>query len=191
MLHLLIDYLVTEINAYLSLRSPAMDRDRLVSGTLLDPDGKANPEVRDKIVLSIVNVQKDPVYHSVEIFEKRTDGKSELVKPEIKINIYILFVANLNDYGEAVKALSQIIEFFQQRNAFEYASIPSLSHRNGRVVFDLFSTTFEDQNHLWGALGAKYMPSVMYKAGIVDIRDAQIEAEIPPLEQSGIGESQL
>ena len=48
--------------------------------------------------------------------------------------------------------------------------------------------TFEQQNHLWGALGAKYMPSVMYRLALVAVRDEQIEAEVLPVQEILINE---
>ena len=41
---------------------------------------------------------------------------------------------------------------------------------------------------MWGALGAKYMPSVMYRLAIVTVRDEQIEAEVPAVEEIVINE---
>ena len=41
----------------------------------------------------------------------------------------------------------------------------------------MYSLNFEEQNQLWGSLGAKYMPSVLFKIrtiGIVDIKSKGI-----------------
>ena len=92
----------------------------------------------------------------------------------------LLIVANYADYAEALKMLSFVIGFFQQRGSFE---VLTNEGERARVQFELLSTTFEQQNHLWAALGAKYMPSVLYKVGILDIRDPQVEAEVPPVEE--------
>jgi hypothetical protein len=181
-------HVVSALNDYMNVRSPSLSTERVVSGSLFDLDGKVNTETRDKVALSIVNVEEDRVYRSVEIFERRADGKSLLVKPEVKVNLYVLFVANLGKYDEALKALGQIVAFFQSHSSFDYASVPALAGREGRVVFELFSMSFEQQNHLWGALGAKYMPSVMYKAGIVDVRDERVEGVVPPVEEVWVNE---
>ena len=96
------------------------------------------------------------------------------------VNVYVLFVANMDDYVEALKALSLVIAFFQNRFVFQVAGNGDAA---SRIVFELYSLTFEQQNHLWASLGAKYMPSVMYKASIVEIRDTQVAAEVPPVEE--------
>ena len=181
-------YVASELNAYLNLRSPASTPDRVVLGSLFSLDGNINPKTKEKIVLSIVNVEEERVYRSVDIYRKNDNGLDEQVRPEARVNLYVLFVANLSDYGEALKALAHVISFFQLRNSFDSTVIPELSEREGRFVFELFALTFEQQNHLWGALGAKYMPSVMYKVGIIEIQDLQIEAEAAPVKEININE---
>lgn len=186
MIDLALKYVVGELNDYFyavipPLAPAATMRERVVAASLFDLDGKVNNDAKEKVVAQVVNIQEDRVYHSVEVFRKRDDDTSELVRPEIKVNVFVLFVANISTYADAAKMLSWVIAFFQHRNTFDYKSIPGLTEREGHFSFELHSMTFEQQNHLWGALGAKYMPSVMFKLGIVDISDPQVRAEVPPV----------
>ncbi len=57
---------MSELNAYLNLRSPTREVDRVVAGSLFNLNGQVNTNMEDKVVLSLVNVRKDPVYQSVE-----------------------------------------------------------------------------------------------------------------------------
>ena len=57
-----------------------------------------NSDTKNKVALSVVDLQEDPVYRSVEIFNRRPDGTSERVNPEVKVNLLVLFTANLGDY---------------------------------------------------------------------------------------------
>lgn len=179
-------YVVSELNDYFYAVLPPLapastDRERVVAASLFDLDGKVNTNAKDRVVAQVVNVQEDRVYHSVDVYKRRDDGTGELMRPEIKVNVFVLFVANIADYAEATKMLSWVMAFFQHRNSFEYSAIAGLTDRPGHFTFELYSMSFEQQNHLWGALGAKYMPSVMFKLGIVDIRDEQLRAEVPPV----------
>lgn len=194
MIDLVLSHLIAELNDYLyvvSLPETATPdaRKRVVGASLYKPDDTWNDDTRDKIVASVVNVQEERVYHSVNTFKRRDDGTSELVRPEIKVNLFVHFVANIADYPESMRALSRVIAFFQHRNRFEYRSISELSEMGGHFTVELFSLTFEQQNHLWGSLGSKYMPSVMFKVGILDIRDEQVLAEIPPVEEISVGDA--
>lgn len=186
MIDLALKHVVSELNDYFYAVFPPLApastvRERVVASSLFDLDGKVNSAAKDKVVVQVVNVQEDRVYHSVDVFRRRDDDTSELVRPEIKVNVFVLFVANISSYAEAAKMLSWVIAFFQHRNTFDYKGIPGLTDLEGHFTFELHSMTFEQQNHLWGTLGAKYMPSVMFKLGIVDISDRQVRAEIPPI----------
>jgi hypothetical protein len=41
--------------------------------------------------------------------------------------------------------------------------------------------TFEQQNNLWAAIGAKYMPSVLFKIRTLTFIDAEPKMEAPPI----------
>jgi hypothetical protein len=181
MIHLAVAQAIDELNAYLNLRSPGLTQERVVAGSLFDLAGVPNAKTRDRVVASVVNVEEDRVYHSLDTYRTRADGMNERVKPKVRVNVYLLFVGNLDKYDEALKAISNVIGFFQNRNVFVVSG--NGAEDSSRVVFELYSLTFEQQNHLWASLGAKYMPSIIYKAGIVDIRDTQVEAEVPPVEE--------
>ena len=180
MIHLSIGHVVSELNAYLNLRSPGMATERVEAGSLFDLNGQPNNDTRNRVAVQVVNVEENGVYRSLETYRPRPDGPHERIRPPVRVSLYVLFVANLDDYDEALKALSHVIAFFQNRYTFE---VTGNGDGSSRVVFELYSMTFEQQNHLWAALGAKYMPSVMYKAAILDIRDMQVEAEVPPVEE--------
>lgn len=176
-----LNHVVSELNAYLQLRSPSTDPDRATLGSLFDRDGKPNAAVADKLIVSVVSVREEPVYRSVEVLRRRSDGVAEFQRPEVSLNIFVFLIANYSDYKEALKALTSVIAFFQRRTSFTLLD-PELSEQV-QFSFELQPLSFEQQNHLWGSLGAKYMPSIMYKVGIVKVRDAQVEAELPPVRQ--------
>jgi hypothetical protein len=181
MIHLAVAQVVDELNAYLNLRWPGMTPERVVAASLYDLNGALGTKGRDRVVASVVNVEENRVYHSLQTYQTRPDGVNERIKPKVRLNVYLLFVGNLDKYDEALKAISNVIAFFQHRHVFVVSG--NGGEEASRVVFELYSMTFEQQNHLWAAIGAKYMPSVVYKAGIVDIRDTQVEAEVPVVEE--------
>jgi hypothetical protein len=171
---------VNEMNAYLNLRAPGQDPDRVVAGSVFDLVGGPRTTMKDRILVQVVNVEENSVYRSMETSRARPDGMHERVRPSVRVNLYVLFVANMDVYAEALKMLSLVIAFFQNRYTFE---ISGNGDGSSKVIFQLSSMTFEQQNHLWASLGAKYMPSIMYKAAILDIHDTQVEAEVPPVKQ--------
>ncbi len=188
MINLVIAHLVTQLNDFMNVRAPAPP-DRVFAGPLFALDGNPNAEAQDKVVLTITNVEEDRVYKPVDRFHQRDDGTTEITSPELNLNLYLLVIANLTAYDEALKAISNVAAFFQQKNVFHWSDIPgSTSDERGRIALEMVSLNFEQINHLWGALGAKYMPSVMYKIGLVVLRDTDMDAEAPPVERILINE---
>jgi len=177
-IHLAIAQVVKEVDAYVALRSGTAGR--VVAGSLFDLLGQPNTVTKDHIAVQIVNVEENSVYRSTQTHRARPDGMHERVRPSVRVNVYVQFVANIVIYAEALKALSLVMAFFQNRSSFD---ITGNGDGASRVIFELYSMTFEQQNHLWASLGAKYMPSVVYKAAVVDIHDSLVHAEVPPVEQ--------
>lgn len=178
-----IAHVLGELNSYFGLQSGSSAESVVVAGSLFDLDGNINTATKNKVVLSMVNIEQDSVYKPVEAYRRAEDGSSQRIKPQINVNLYLLFVANLAIYTEAMKSISNVISFFQINPSFDYADFVGAKGPKGRMSFDLFSMTFEQQNNLWSVLGAKYMPSVVYKVGMLEIQDQQIEAEVPPVQE--------
>ncbi|MCP3669611.1 MAG: DUF4255 domain-containing protein [Gammaproteobacteria bacterium] len=183
MINTAIGHVLVELNSYFGLQSGHEAESVVVAGSLFDLDGNVNTATKNKVVLSMVNIEQDSVYREVEAFKQTEGGKGQRIKPKINVNLYLLFVANLAIYTEAMKSIANVVSFFQINPSFDYADFVGTEGPKGRMSFDLFSMTFEQQNNLWSVLGAKYMPSVVYKVGMLEIKDQQIESEVPPVQE--------
>jgi Pvc16 N-terminal domain len=52
-----------------------------------------------------------------------------------------------------------------------------------RIVVELQSLTFEQVNYLWGSLGGKQVPFVLYRARLITLTAGDIASSGPPVEQ--------
>jgi len=139
--------------------------------------------VDGNILMSLVNIEQDiplrnnPAYSSI--------SETQIVRhnPKIILNLNVLFSAiNLDaaDQKYELDYLTQVIAFFQKKNVFEAAELnllPDSILQTEKVIFDLMSLSFEQLNHLWGILGGKYLPSVLYKVRLVTV---YVEADDDP-----------
>lgn len=121
--------------------------------------------------ISLVNIEEDRVSRSQENFVRSTSNSIVYKNPKVYLNLYLLFSVNLSSYTESLKRLSYIIQFFQWRNVFTPLSSPSLPAGIEELIFDLFTPTFQDLNNLWGIMGSKYVPSVIYKMRLISISE--------------------
>ena len=183
--------LVDEINRYIESVEPGLSSDefvRLGHISLAENSSDNNEGTLGFVVLSLVNIEE----------EKRLKNRGRTVKvddefqtsnPPINLNLYLLFSASLRDYEMALHRLSQVIEFFQGKFVFTVSNSPSpraISDENladFKLIMDIHTLNFEQINDLWGSLGGKQVPFVIYRGRLVQLERDAIQMAGPLIEQ--------
>ncbi len=187
MIHLAIEHIINELNSYLSVK--ISESSKVTHNSLVKPDGTVQTGIDDKIVVSLVNIEEERIARDPEIYKKHIDGTIQIIKPEVKLNLYLLFTAYFpSDYNESLKILSLVIGFFQKKNTFNTSNSPGLDSRIKDMNLELYTLNMEQQNHLWGSLGAKYLPSVLYKMRLISIVEDEIDGTGEPITEIYINE---
>lgn len=142
-----------------------------------------NNSITDKVVLSVVNIQQESILRNTpanrQVYNNLGQPNGVARHPGIFLNIYVLIGANKSDYAIGLQRISQVLTFFQRSPIFTVAQIPSLPDFSlDKIIFDLHSTSFEELNQLWGIMGGKYIPSVIYKMRLAYIDSIDTNAEI-------------
>jgi hypothetical protein len=147
----------------------------------------------NSIVITLVNIEEESTLKNQPALKRPLIGNAIYQNPPIFLNLYVLFTSNYsgNDYGLALKRLSYIIRFLQSRNSFSTSSSvtgASIDLTDDDVVdlkftMELYTLTFEQINHLWGSLGGRQVPFVMYKLRLVVISEHAVLREVPLIEE--------
>ena len=152
----------------------------------------------DKIILTLVNIEEESALKNSHFVKKDFAGPARYENPPVFLNLYLLISAcnkstgaDDKSYGNALDRLSVVIRFFQGRNSFSIATsmgpvIPDNLETEIlrlKITAELYTLTFEQVNHLWGTLGGKQMPFVMYKLRLVEIKEAKVLREVPLIEE--------
>jgi len=168
------------LNAFLSA---AGSPDIVVLGNIAfaTPDNLATPLVDEsaQVYMSLVNVEEEASLRNQSAVRQTEIRPLAYVNPPITINLFLLFSANNKDYSVAVRTLSSVLLFFQGNRTFSISRTPvpplgvfatqGEQENEMKVNLDLMSLTFEQVNHLWGSLGGKQMPFLLFKARQVEI----------------------
>lgn len=179
---------LSQLNQYVHYadENPVGTADPVVLGNIsqLDNNNVAN-DLENKVVLTIVNLGEESTLKNNEAFTRRSSGAVDYHNPPIYLNLFLLFSANYANYSTALKRLAQVMTFFQGRNKFTLGnssgSLQNISPgADITLSVNLMSPTFEEINHLWGALGGKQIPSAIYQGRLVMILDQRL------LESGGI-----
>lgn len=175
MIHDALDFLRSRLNEYLNLKLDPTGNGQgsfvqLANVAWNDTNNQSSSTDGSNFnaFITLVNVEEDrisrPQSNSV-----RNNNTTIYKNPKIYLNLYVLFSVNLSSYLESLKRLSYIIQFFQYQNVFTPLSTPDLPDGVEKLILDLDTLSFQDLNNLWGIMGSKYLPSVLYKMRLVII----------------------
>ncbi len=167
--------IVGQLNAYIGLVDPEVTLGNI---SLIDAFQDASAQnLNDRVIASVINIEQEESLRNLP-FRRTVSDPNGLPtgverQPEVYLNIYLLFGSNKSDYLIALQRIAQVIAFFQRQAVFTPANTPILGVLNvSKLVFDLYSTSFEELNQLWSVMGGKYIPSVVYKMRLAMIQDA-------------------
>lgn len=181
-----LSFLTDEINAYLEFNVGSEYSDTVKLSGIVGQDGSSVKDTDNSLVLCLVNVEEERHLKSQLPTVEKINGQTAKINPEIKLNLYLLFTANFNNYKESLKFLSHIVSFFQINHVFTPANSPALDSNVQKLIADMHTISFEQQNNLWGAIGAKYMPSVLYKVRLITIKEPVISKRADAITESAI-----
>lgn len=141
--------------------------------------GGVRSGLNERVVMSLINIQEEATLKNSAHY-RIENGRTIYHNPPVCLNLFILFsILHTDQYDTALKRLARVIEFFQWKKEFSFTTIPGVSgiSRDVRIVPDLYSLNFDQLNQLWGALGGKQVPFVMYRVRLVTLDAQKTQAE--------------
>ena len=176
-----------ELENFISHNSTIVStEDEVVLGNIALSEGASAAAITNKLVLTLIKIEEDP---SLKNGPTRIFDGTKYIKENRPVHsyAYILITAHYPDnYANALKRLTAAIKFFQGKAIFTHANspLPELDDLEGidefKMTLELVSPSFEQLNHIWGMMGGKSHPAVLYKARILVIkRDAPQDFEEP------------
>jgi Pvc16 N-terminal domain len=172
-----LDYLKSEIN----VSEKGVGEGEFANlGNISKLENNSSPSsamAQDKIIVTVVNIEEEKTLKNNPHYVRKGDG-IEKRNPTLFLNLYVLFCAPSETYENALTYISRIVGFFQKKTLFnsENASeelSKSFPSKVEKLVVEIVSLNFEQLNHLWGILGGKYMPSILYKIRMVPIQESE------------------
>lgn len=175
--------LAEEINEFFRLKLK-LTEDKVLLSSIVNQDGSIAVQGENKVVLTLINVEKEGA-KTVQ----NTPSKVSLTQPSpVHLNLQIMFSVYFPgiNYPEGLKFLSFIVSFLQKKPVFTRSNTPKLPEGIEKLSFDMETIGVERLNNIWAMLGAKYMPSIIYKTRMLTFDDA-ITTEYRPVITSASG----
>ena len=139
-----------------------INEEKIILSALINQDGTIAIQGENKVIVTLINLEKEPAGKTHAGSGARTFSNTAT---PLSINIFVLFSAYFSstNYPESLRFLSFVIAFLQEKSVFSQSNTPRLDESIEKLTFEIESLGAEKLNNIWSTLGAKYMPSVLYK----------------------------
>lgn len=138
----------------------------------------------NKVVITLLSVEEESTMKNTPRYLKfnESDHIMERESQPAYLNLYVMIAANKNMYDGALVNISKVIEIFQANNVLKYNAV---SDEESDFIFriELHSVPFDQLSYIWGLLGGKIMPSVLYKISVVKIVAKQEKTDITLIDE--------
>lgn len=155
-----------KVNTYLIEQSSSFN---LIIGDIAQRDkdnGFNAPIGANNLVLTLMNIEEESIFKNNTPKEYIGSTVQER-NPVLYLNLYLLFSANFEQYDEALKHITYVLEFFQiNKDTFNIV----VGSETIGVKCHLHNINFENLHNVWMVFGGHYLPSVIYKLKIVAIQ---------------------
>lgn len=180
MIDTVINHLAATLNQSLR-RAFSVAEDLVVASCLHEQDGNVAVQAANKVAVFLVNIERDTLPQTMPRSAASPGVRVGLTHSPVCLNLMVMFAAHFggSHYGEALKLIAGTIAFFQSRPVLDHHNTPELDPRIDRLALDIENLSMGDLGNVWGLLGGRYVPSVLYKVRMVSIDAGQVFAHVP------------
>lgn len=167
--------LARELNSHLQRRF-RLDEEAALLSSLIDQDGSISEGNKNRVIISLIHLDQETnrPYDVRYQIDSKSD-KALQVRPPIKLNLNFICASNFGDYEESLKFLSESVAFFHEKPVFDPRNTPSFPGRLERLNLEVENIDYSEFHNIWTAIGAKYTPSMLYKARLVTIGGERVD----------------
>jgi len=175
------DFILDELNGFLGIRYPSSEP-HVVLSNLSNLDGTVPAQIENKLVLSLINIEREAAAAVSAMQMRPQNGEYVRLNPPLNLNLYVLVSAHFgNNYAESLKFLSGAMGFFQAKPVYGREEAPDFPRGLEKLSLEMVNLSFQDLNNVWGNLGGRYIPSVVFKARMLTIQEGWITERVPEI----------
>ncbi|MBA4408112.1 MAG: DUF4255 domain-containing protein [Bacteroidota bacterium] len=142
---------------------------------MIETSNDNSNKLDNKVVLTLLNLEEETTLKNLPNYKVIDKTTTEYRNPPVHLNLFLLISGNCNSYSDSLRSISKTIEFFQGKKIFTSENtvyeikedFDVLGHF--KLITELYTPSFEELNHVWGTLGGRQLPSVIYKIQLVEI----------------------
>ena len=149
-------------------------------GPVVDDKGNwAAP--KNSLCLTVFQIEEERITRAQMPDRIMLEGRDISLPPPLAINLVVLISARFDVYTEGLRLLAYVLAYFQAHPLFTPAEQPAMPAGLDRLSLELVNYGPEQTNQMWACLGAKHLPSVVYRLRMLLIQDVEPLATGTPI----------
>lgn len=185
MIGTVLSHISDELNTYVCRKQGlSPDVSKVALSSIIGLDGGLAVKGDNLVLLTMIDLRQDPAAPTWQKVPQRDlAGNTWSVKAEaFNVNLYLLFSTYFpDDLKNGLDHLSYVIQFFMSRSTMDRHNSPGLPRQVNKLSFEMETQDFQQKGYMWGLLGGKYLPSVLYKMRMLTFLDSEPEEFRPPI----------
>ncbi len=160
----------------------------VVVSDLVDSSGAAVADALGHVAVTLVGIEREDVqFRAPQGFDGGQD-RLGVRQPPVHISLLVLVSANFSGthYIEALKLISAAIAFFQGKPLFSQANTPELDPVFEKLSIEIQNLDITSLSNMWGVLGGRYVPSVLYRVRLLAIDAGQLASQERRIEEAKV-----
>jgi hypothetical protein len=165
------------------MRSSPTGEDLVVMSNPVGLDGTHASEIENKILLFLTRIERD----TAPFRSPDSITRSIASTPPLYLNLYVMVAANFlgKQYADGLKSIALTISYFHQNPMLDHRNCPDLDKGLDRLILDIENLSPTEMSNVWGTLGGRYLPSVLYRVRMVTIDSGAMLGRTPTVTDPG------
>jgi len=167
MIYEVLQTLTDNLNIYFRTKLKIQE-DKAELSAIVNQDGTIALQSENKVLVTLLNVEREPYSASGQIIGRQ----------KLSLNIMVIFSCHFSNsnYSEAIRFLDLIITYFEENYTLEAQNIYD---GNNKIKIEIETYNIDKVHNIWATIGAKYLPSVVYKLRMVVVDSNSISTFTP------------
>jgi hypothetical protein len=167
MIYEVLQTLTDNLNIYFRTKLKIQE-DKAELSAIVNQDGTIALQSENKVLVTLLNVEREPYSASGQIIGRQ----------KLSLNLMVIFSCHFSNsnYSEAIRFLDLIITYFEENYTLEAQNIYD---GNNKIKIEIETYNIDKVHNIWATIGAKYLPSVVYKLRMVVVDSNSISTFTP------------
>ena len=172
MIYEVLQTLTDNLNIYFRTKLKIQE-DKAELSAIINQDGSFASLSENKVLVTLLNIEKEPFSASSQIAGRQ----------KLSLNLLVIFSCHFSNsnYSEGIRFLDLIITYFEENYTLEAQNIYD---GNNKIKIEIETSNIDNVHNIWATIGAKYLPSVVYKLRMIVVDSNNISAFTPAVQKA-------